>query len=189
MPFFKCTSIQGVFRVPFSRVNTFVSSIHLSWMRSEYTCFLYNIVPRDTRLGRLYKVSAECTTKRKSLTYWGDKSIWFPLLRRRGESNILFHALIGASLFTHFTGKPLIHFSWSLISAILLKVFNPPPHFRNLSTNQSILVLSLLNIFTVFNTRAHTANQNVYGLVKDDHVVTILFVLTFSEMNIEFRFL
>lgn len=52
---------------------------------------------------------------------------------------------------------------------------------------QSILVLSLLNIFTVFNT--HTANQNVYGFVKDDHVVTILFVLTFSEMNIKFRFL
>lgn len=34
---------------------------------SKYTCFLYNIVPRDTRLGRLYKMSAECTTERKSL--------------------------------------------------------------------------------------------------------------------------
>lgn len=88
------------------------------------------------------------------------------------------------------------HEIWFLLFSY---VFNPPPHFRNLSTNQSILVLSLLNIFTVFNThthiharahtRTHRANQNVYGFVKGDHVVTILFVLTFSEMNINFRFL
>lgn len=164
-------------------------------MWSEYTCFLYNNVLRDTRLGRLYKMSAECITKRKSFTWWESKYTWFPRLGRR-EDIIVFHALLPAPLFAHFTGKPrrTFHDIWFLLFSY---IFNPPPHFRNLSTNQSILVLSLLNIFTVFNTHRHTytrahtytANQNVYGFVKGDHVVTILFVLTFSEMNINFRFL
>lgn len=42
----------------------------------KYTCFLY-IVLRDTRLGRLYKMSAECTTKRKSSIHWGNSTYGF----------------------------------------------------------------------------------------------------------------
>lgn len=49
-------------------------------------CFLYhNIVPRDTRLGRLYKKSAECITERKSLTWWETTYTWFPSFREEGK--------------------------------------------------------------------------------------------------------
>lgn len=84
-------------------------------------------------------------------------------------------------------------------------IFNPPPHFKNFSTNQSIAVLSLLNIFTIFNTHTstrtrthahtharahiHTASQNIDGFVKGDHVVTILFVLNIFRNEHTFQIL
>lgn len=121
-----------------------------------------------------------------------------------GGEVTVYLALLGAPLFDHSTGKPPKRRALHEIRFLLFPyIFNPPPHFRNFSTNQSIVVLSLLNIFTVFNTHIHThtrtharahthihtASQNIDGFVKGDHVVTILFVLTFSEMNINFRFL
>lgn len=125
-------------------------------MWSEYTCFLYhNIVPRDTRLGRLYKKSAECITERKSLTWWETTYTWFPSFREEGKllSSLPFSEHLCSTIPQESPPKRrALHEIWFLLSPY---IFNPPPHFRNFSTNQSIVVLSLLNIFTVFNTHTH----------------------------------
>lgn len=74
-----------------------------------------------------------------------------------GGEVTVYLALLGAPLFDHSTGKPPKRRALHEIRFLLFPyIFNPPPHFRNFSTNQSIVVLSLLNIFTVFNTHTHT---------------------------------
>lgn len=88
---------------------------------SKYTCFLYNIVPRDTRLGRLYKMSAECTTEKKSLHTEGTSTHMVAIIQEEGMGYVVFHDLLWTPLFVHFTGKLQNNFSWSLISAILLR--------------------------------------------------------------------
>lgn len=143
-------------------------------------CFLYhNIVPRDTRLGRLYKKSAECITERKSLTWWETTYTWFPSFREEGKllSSLPFLEHLCLTIAQESVQRTL-HEIWF---PLLPNIFNLPPHFRNFSTTQSILILSLSNIFTVFNTHTHihTANQNIDGFVKGHHVVTLI-VLTFS---------
>lgn len=54
---------------------------------ASYIIILF--VPRDTRLGRLYKMSAECITKRKCLTWWENKFTCFPSFRGRGIHSCL----------------------------------------------------------------------------------------------------
>lgn len=107
-----------------------------SSLKSKHRIFFYTLILNVINIPASYiilflgipalvdytKMSAECTTKRKSSTYWGYKYRWFPLLRRRGEYTILssmpFLEPLGSYI---FTGKPQNNFSWSLISASLLR--------------------------------------------------------------------
>lgn len=144
--------MQECFQFLKSKHRTFFYT--LIWMWSEDTCSYIILFLGIPALIRVYNMSAECTTKRKSsfgvqAHYSGGGEEYTTL------SSTPFSEPFCSSI---FTGKPQNNVSWSLIPAY--SRFNPPPHFRNLSTNQSISVLSLLNIFTVLNT--HTANQNVY---------------------------
>lgn len=143
---------------------------------SKYTCFLYNIVPRDTRLGRLYNRVQNVPLKGN--LYILREQVHMVCRYSGGGDSIrclpcpslnpfvrTFHRKASKHLF--------VKFDFCSSPKVLI-------HLHILGTYQQIKVFSFIATEHIYSFQhTHTANQNVYGFVKDDHVVTILFVLTF----------